>query len=102
MPSISKEKRDKISEQILYYLFTISPNSAFTSYISAEIARDEEFTKSLLLELKGKKLVVEVNKNSQGFQYIKRQRWRISDQAYDIYKKHQQKSQISANSELLQ
>ena len=86
MPTISQTKKDKISEQILHHLFTVSPSPIFTAAIATEIARDEEFTKSLLLILKSQNLVVEVNKNSQGLLYTKRQRWRLSDKAFDIYK----------------
>ena len=48
MPRISQQKKDKISEQILHYLFTISPEAKFVSDIGKEVARDEEFVKSLL------------------------------------------------------
>ena len=89
MPLISQSKKDKISEQILHYLFSISPESKFTVEISKEIARDEEFTKSLLLELKNKNLIAEINKNGEGKAYLKRQRWRLSAQAYEAYKNHQ-------------
>lgn len=89
MPTISKEKRSKISEQILHYLFSISPESKFTSDIAKEIARDEEFTKSLLSDLFSKNLLVEVRKNPQGLDYKRRQRWRLSSHTYEIYKKHQ-------------
>ena len=89
MPRLSKEKRDKISEQILHYLFSISPESRFTSEISKEIARDEEFTKSILLELEKNKLASEIKKNSNGITYLKRQRWRLSNQAFEAYQKHQ-------------
>lgn len=84
---ISKKKREKISEQILSFLFSISPKSTFTSYIAQEIARDEGFTKSLLLEIKDKKLVVEIKKNPDGTQYIRRSRWKLSDKAYNAFKK---------------
>ncbi len=89
MPKISHQKRDKISEQILHYLFSISPESKFTSEIARETARDEEFTKAMLLNLKLKGLVVEINKNSEGTLYIKRQRWSLSPEAYEIYKQRQ-------------
>jgi prolyl-tRNA editing enzyme YbaK/EbsC (Cys-tRNA(Pro) deacylase) len=89
MPRISQPKKDKISEQILFYLFTNSPTAKFTAEIAREVARDEEFTKSLLLGLKDKKLVFEVNKNPQGLDYLKRQRWILSSQAYEIYAKKQ-------------
>ncbi len=86
---ISETKKDKISEQILAFLYSISPKLVFNSYIAQEIARDEEFTKMLLLKLKEKKLVMEVNKNPQGIPYIKRSRWKISDAAYEAYAQHQ-------------
>jgi len=86
MPRISQTKKDKIAEQILHYLFTISPSSAFTSKISEEIARDEEFTKILLQALKAKNLITEINKNPEGIEYAKRQRWRLSNQVFEIYK----------------
>jgi predicted transcriptional regulator with HTH domain len=89
MPPISQQKKDKISEQILYYLFSVSPESQFTNKIAQEIARDEEFTKTILQELKLKSLIVEVNKNSKGLQYQRRQRWRISTKAHEVYSKHQ-------------
>lgn len=89
MPTISQKKKEKVQEQILHYLFTISPQSQFTNKISAEIARDEEFTKSLLLDLKSKNLIVEINKNPEGFSYLRRQRWRLSQNVFDVYSKHQ-------------
>jgi hypothetical protein len=99
MPRLSKEKRDKISEQILHYLFTISPESRFTSEIAKEIARDEEFTKAVLTELEKKKLLAEIKKNSEGVSYLKRQRWRLSSQAFEAYKKHQLTKQAYFSSE---
>ncbi len=89
MPRLSNSKRRKISEQILHYLFIISPQPAFTSKIAEEIIRDEEFTKSLLEELEKNKLVTKLTKSSKGKQYTRRQRWRISQTAYEVYKKHQ-------------
>lgn len=89
MPKISQEKRDKISEQILNFLFSISPEPKFTSDIAREIARDEEFTKLLLLDLKKKTFIVEVNKNQKGTNYLKRQRWRLSNPAFEVFNKRQ-------------
>ncbi len=84
---ISNEKKDKIYEQILAHLYSISPGMAFTHHISEEMARDEEFIKSLLLNLKEKGLVIEVKKNSKGKEYKRRSRWKLSDAAYLSYKK---------------
>lgn len=91
MPKISKQKRDKIAEQILYYLFSVSPEPKFTVDIAREIARDEEFTKILLIELMANKLAVSVGKNSLGKEYLRRQRWLLSPKAYEIYSKSQNK-----------
>lgn len=89
MPKISKQKRNKISEQILYYLFSVSPEPKFTADIAREIARDEEFTKVLLIELQTNKLIVGVDKNSSGKEYLRRQRWLLSPKAYEVYNKGQ-------------
>ncbi|MEK6915204.1 MAG: hypothetical protein AABW89_01525 [Nanoarchaeota archaeon] len=87
MPSISKKKKSKISEQILSYLYSISPEADFTSRISEQIVRDEEFTKSLLEELEKNKLVVRINKSPQGKDYSRWSRWRLSNAAFEAYKK---------------
>ena len=92
MPQISKEKRDKIQEQILLFLFTSFPRQLFTADIAKEIARDEEFIKILLLDLEKKELVIRIDKNSEGIKYSRRNRWRISNKAHNIYLEHQQKS----------
>ncbi len=86
---ISKQKREKISEQILTLLFQSSPKPLFTAHISREIARDEEFTKNILKELLKKGLVSEVKKNKEGIQYLKRSRWILSSSAYEAYRKYQ-------------
>jgi hypothetical protein len=92
MPSLSQSKRDKIAEQILHHLFTIAPAAQFTSEIAKEIARDEEFTRSLLLVLQQKKLVIIISQNPQGADYKRRRRWRLSNEAYEAYRKHQPSS----------
>jgi len=83
---ISKQKQEKISEQILALLYPLFPKSMFTSHIAREIARDEEFTKRILLNLKNKGLVVEIKKNMKGEQYLKRIRWRLSNLTFEAYK----------------
>ena len=87
---ISNKKKEKIKEQILSYLFLENPKSIYTAHIAQEIARDEEFIKKLLLELKDKGLVLEIKKNKQGLNYKRRARWRLSEQAYNHYKNSQQ------------
>ena len=86
---ISEEKKEKVSEQILAFLYSVSPKLVFTSHIAQELARDEEFTKKLLLKLNKQNLVIRITKNPQGVPYLKRSRWKISDAAYQAYSKHQ-------------
>lgn len=86
---LSEKKKDKISEQILAFLYSTNPKPAFTSHIAEEIARDDELVKELLQNLKQKSLVIEIKKNPDGTEYIKRSRWKLSDQAYKIYKERQ-------------
>jgi hypothetical protein len=85
---ISNKKKQKISEQILSFLYSISPKPVFTSYIANEIARDEEFVKKLLLDLKNKKLINEIKKNPKGKNYTRCSRWKLSSEAYNFYKKN--------------
>ena len=82
---LSKEKRDKISEQILSLLYHSFPKQLFTAEIAKESARDEEFVKTILHELKEKNLVVAIKKNETGKIFIRRIRWQLSSQAYQAY-----------------
>lgn len=92
MPRVSQKKKEKISEQALHFLFNCSPNPKFTSEIAHELARDEEFIQSLLLELQKKRLVVLVKKNPSGLEYKKRKRWLLSNEVYEIYNRKQRQS----------
>jgi len=89
MPTISVEKRSKIKEQILFYLYQIFPKQVFTAEIARETARDEEFMKVLLGEMLKDELVVKVDKNPKGVKYLIRLRWRLSNKAHEAYAKHQ-------------
>lgn len=86
---ISKNKIEKIFEQILALLYSNNFRPLFISEIAKEIARDEEFVKRLILELRDKKLILKINKNPKGIPYIKRARWKLTDKTYETYKKHQ-------------
>ena len=88
MPPISHKKKDTIAEQILAHLFSLAPAPQFTAHIGRSIARDEEFTKSLLADLEKKKLVVKVTKNRDGKTYARRERWRLSNVTFEIYQRH--------------
>ncbi len=89
MPVISQKKKDKIAEQILHYLFSVAPEMKFTSEVAEEIARDEEFTKKVLTTLKEKGLTIAITKNKKGVVYLQRQRWRLSNEAFQAYSKRQ-------------
>ncbi|MEK6914354.1 MAG: hypothetical protein AABW83_01775 [Nanoarchaeota archaeon] len=82
---ISQIKKDKITEQIVYYLYQSFPNYPFTSEIAREIARDEEFIKQLLFELKEKNIVVPIKKDNNGIIFKRRIRWKLSNKIYDFY-----------------
>jgi len=84
---LSDKKKEKISEQILALLYSHNPKSLFTSNIAQELARDEEFTKKLLISLKVKQLVVEIKRNPKGVVYSRRSRWKLSDKTYVAYKR---------------
>ena len=86
---ISQEKKDKITEQILSYLYHAFPNYPFTAEIAREIARDEEFIKKLLFDLKEKELVIPIRKNQKGESFSRRLRWKLTNKVYEIYHKRQ-------------
>ena len=88
MSKLSDKKKEKISEQILSVLYDNFPKPIFTSQIAKDIVRDEEFTKSLLTTLKTKGLVVPVNKNPEGIDYVRRIRWRLANNTQKAYSDH--------------
>ena len=82
---ISQTKKDRITEQILSFLYHSFPKQPFTAEIAREIARDEEFIKRLLFDLKEKQLVIPIKKNPKGQVFIRRLKWRLSNKVYDVY-----------------
>ncbi|MBS3072561.1 hypothetical protein J4477_01880 [Candidatus Pacearchaeota archaeon] len=85
MPKISNLKKEKISEHILSVLLDNYPEPVFTAHIAQEIARDEEFIKKMLNDLKDKELITFIDKNPKGIKYTRRSRWRLSNKAYSAY-----------------
>jgi len=83
---LSQTKKDKIAEQILSFLYHSFPDQPFTAEIAREIARDEEFIKRLLFDLKEKGLVSPIRKNAKGEIFTRRLKWRLSQKVYDVYK----------------
>lgn len=86
---LSKSKKDRIIEQILSFLYHKFPSLPYTAEIARDIARDEEFVKDLLMELKEKGLVIEIKKNNKGVDFSRRIKWRLSNKVYDIYHSRQ-------------
>ena len=84
---LSQEKKDKIAEQILSFIFHKFPYFPFTAEIAKEIARDEEFIKKLLFELKEKYLLIPIKKNKKGEIFSRRIRWKLSNKVYEIFHK---------------
>ena len=82
---ISDQKKEKIVEQILHFLYQSFPKNPFTAEIAREIARDEEFVKKLLLELKEKNIVVAIRKNKDGIAFSRKIKWKLSSRVYDLY-----------------
>jgi len=82
---ISIDKQKKIKENILALLYSKSPQPVFTADIASELARDEEFTKKLLLEMEKERLILSVKKNNQGINYIRRIRWRLTTNVFEAY-----------------
>lgn len=86
---LSKDKKDRIAEQILSFLYHSFPNEPFTAEIAREVVRDEEFIKRILFELKEKNLVSLIRKNNKGDLFSRRLKWRLSNKVYDIYRSKQ-------------
>jgi len=82
---LSKDKKEKIAEQILSLLFHSFPKQLFTAEIAKEIARDEEFIKNIMFDLKDKNLVLAIKKNETGKDFIRRIRWQLTSPAYQAY-----------------
>jgi len=82
---LSQQKKDKIAEQILSLLYHSFPKQFFTAEIAREIARDEEFIKRLMFDLKNKNLVKDIKKNTKGIDFVRRIKWQLTSNAYEAY-----------------
>ena len=83
---LSESKKERISEQILSFLYHSFPAQPFTAEIARDLARDEEFIKRLLFDLKEKGLVTPIRKNAKGDIFTRRLKWRLAQKVYDVYK----------------
>ena len=82
---LSKNKKDKIAEQIILFLYNSFPKQPFTAEIAREIARDEEFVKKILFDLKEKNILLSLRKNKKGEPFSRRIRWSLTNKVYEIY-----------------
>jgi len=87
MTRISKEKINTIKSNILSILYKNNLRALFTAEIAKIEARDEEFIKKILQEMKEQGFVNMVNMNQMGKIYSRRMRWRLNSQTYEAYKK---------------
>lgn len=82
---LSLEKKKKISEQILAILYENFPKQLFTAELARELARDEEFIKKMLLDLRDRGFLTAIKKNKKGVPFIRRIKWQLSGKAYEAY-----------------
>ncbi|MBI2109739.1 hypothetical protein HYT58_01040 [Candidatus Woesearchaeota archaeon] len=87
MSKLSENTRKKIKEQIISNVFEHSPKALFTSELASMLARDEEFIKRLLIELKEQGILEPVSKNPKGKQLLSRRRWRLTEAALKAVEK---------------
>ena len=86
MVRISSVNQEKIKENILSFLYHSSPTALFGAEIAREVIRDEEFVKTLLTDMEKQNLVTSVNKNNKGINYLRRLRWRLTNNAFKAFK----------------
>jgi len=83
MSKLSEKTIKNIKEQLINMIFENSPKSLYTNELASLLARDEEFTKRLLLELKDQGLVEPVSKNPKGKNFLIRRRWKLTKAVLD-------------------
>lgn len=82
MSKISKEKIEKIKQDILYLLYESGIRPRFTKEIADELARDDEFILKLLRDLEKDGLIRQTNKKDK-----RRRKWVMVEDAYKEYQK---------------
>ena len=77
MTKISKKKISRIKLQILSLLSKQYPKKFYTAQIAEFLARDEEFTKKILISLKKEGLVEAIREDDKGNFYTRRIKWKM-------------------------
>ncbi len=85
MVKLSQKTTQLLKDDIISILYENPLAARFTNEIALELRRDNEFTKKILLELKKEGFVEEVKKNSKGYQYLARIKWRIPPKVLKAY-----------------
>ncbi|MDD5331243.1 MAG: hypothetical protein PHE43_00255 [Candidatus Nanoarchaeia archaeon] len=82
MSQISKDKIERIKQDILYLLYDLNLKPIYTKDLANEVIRDDEFILRLLLDMEKEGLVKQVDKNN-----IRRKQWIMTNEAYDQFRK---------------
>lgn len=85
MVKLSQKTTKLLKDDIISILYESPLTARFTNEIALELRRDNEFTKKLLLDLKKDGFVEESKKNSKGYQYLARTKWRIPPKILKAY-----------------
>lgn len=84
MSKLSKDKENKIKEQILEILYNNFPKMFYTKELADEVIRKDEFVLRLLIELKKNNLLNSYEeKKGRGI----RKKWSMLKEVYEEYKK---------------
>ncbi len=83
MSSISREKKDKLKEEILRIIYENYPRFLYTYQVAESLIRDDEFVLSLLKELKNNGLLTCIEETMGN--NIKR-KWGLKKEVYEKYK----------------
>ena len=86
MVRLSEETTKLLKEDILSILYERPLVPLFTYQISRELRRDNEFTKTLLLNLKEEGLVEEIKKGKTGV-FLARRKWKIPNKVLEVMSK---------------
>ncbi len=87
MVKLSDKTVSRIKDAIVSVLYE-SPRALFANEIATEIARDKEFIKKLLVELKHQGVVEDIKKGLNGNNYEVRIRWRIRPEVRNAFEKN--------------
>ncbi len=83
MSNISREKKDKLKEEILRIIYENYPGFLYTYQVAESLIRDDEFVLSLLKELKNNELLTCIEETTGN--NIKR-KWGLKKEVYEKYK----------------